>query len=102
MSQDNGTLHAVSGGITVVIAALLGFSVTMLARSDADADEHDKLKDMVVIEASLAMKTNKKKITQPQKDMRAPDPTKKVEGVKKDDTPPDKKDPDKKDDKKED
>lgn len=102
MTENNGTLHGVSVGITAVLVAALGLSVTVLAKPDEQVDQHDVLKDMVVIEASLAMKTNKKKATQPQKDMRAPDPTKKVEGVKKDDAPPDKKDPDKKDDKKED
>lgn len=96
--MSNQTLHVVSGVGTAIAVAALGLGLVLLATPNADADKQDPLKDMVVIEASLAMKSNKKKVTQPQKETRAPDPTKTPEGVKKDATPPDKQDAKKKDD----
>lgn len=91
-------LHLVAGVGTALLAALLALPLGLAAR--ADAPEHTHLDDMVVIEASLAMRTSSKKITQPQKDTRPPDPTKKPDGVSRDENkkPVDKKDEDKKKD----
>lgn len=67
----------------VVGIVLLGGGVTasvVASEGEAKADDKSDMKDMQVIEASLAMKKEKKKV-QPQKEFREPDPVKKPDGV---------------------
>lgn len=102
MSFNNSQLHGFAFLGTLVLAGSL-FGTTLYLTEAAGAAPGPQLKDMVTIEASLARKSEKKK--QPQKELKAPEPTVKPEGVSHDenkqplDKPPEDKKPAKPDDK---
>jgi len=107
MSMEEGQMHAIAGASTVVLTAAmcLPFILPLFFSQCAGEDiALAPLEEMEVIEASLAMRKNSKKQAQPQKDMQPPDPTKKPDGVsrdenkKVDDKKPDEKKPDEKSD----
>ncbi|HEX7838505.1 MAG TPA: TonB C-terminal domain-containing protein [Kofleriaceae bacterium] len=95
MSFNNGQMHGVALAGTVVLSCAL-FGGTLYLTEAADAAHQPELKEMITIEASLARKAEKKK--QPQKELKAPEPEVKPEGVSHDETkkPPEKKPEDKK------
>lgn len=95
MSFSNGQIHGVALVSTFVLAAGL-FGGTLYLTEAAEAAHQPELKEMITIEASLARKSEKKR--QPQKELKAPEPPVKPEGVSHDETkkPPDKKPEDKK------
>jgi outer membrane biosynthesis protein TonB len=105
MSLNNGQLHACAFvGTLVVLAGALFGTTLYLTEAAAGATHEPPLKEMVTIEASLARKSEKKQ--QPQKELKAPEPEVKPEGVSHDETkkpiekkPEDKKKPPKHDDK---
>lgn len=96
MSFNNSQLHGFAIVGTTVLAGAL-FGGTLYLSEAAGATHQPQLKEMVTIEASLARKSVKKK--QPQKELKAPEPPDKPEGVSRDehkkplDKKPDKKHP---------
>ena len=94
MSFSNSQLHGFALVGTTVLAAAL-FGGTLYLSEAAGATHEPQLKEMVSIEASLARKSVKKK--QPQKELKAPEPPDKPEGVSHDENKkPLEKKPDKK------
>jgi outer membrane biosynthesis protein TonB len=81
MSFSNPTLHGFAFLGTVVLGGGLLGSVVLLAQT-AEAAHEPPLREMITIEASLARKSVKK--TQPQKELKAPEPPAKPEGVSRD------------------
>jgi len=102
MSLNNGQLHGFALLGTIVLGGSL-FGATLYLTGAAEASHEPLLKEMVTIEASLARKSVKKQ--QPQKQLKAPEPTVKPEGVSHDenkkplDKPKDENKPAKPDDK---
>src|SRR5215510_10545471 len=95
MSFNNGQMHGFALAGTLVLSGAL-FGGTLYLTESAEAAHQPELKEMITIEASLARKAEKKK--QPQKELKAPEPEVKPEGVSHDE---DKKPPEEpKDDKK--
>lgn len=101
MSLKDGEMQAVSVLGAGMMSAILFGGIFFF--TNAAPEQHIKLGQMTMIEASLAYKSSK--ATQPQKKFRSPDPVKKAEGVshdenKKVDKKPEDKDkkPPKKDD----
>jgi outer membrane biosynthesis protein TonB len=95
MSFNNGQMHGFALVGTLVLSAAL-FGGTLYLTEAAEAAHEPELKNMITIEASLARKAEKK--VQPQKELKAPEPEVKPEGVSHDETkkPPEKKPEDKK------
>lgn len=95
MSYNNGQMHGLALVGTVVLSGAL-FGGTLYLTEAAEAAHPPELKEMITIEASLARKSEKKK--QPQKELKAPEPEVKPEGVSHDEKkpPPTKKPEDKK------
>lgn len=95
MSFNNGQMHGLALVGTVVLSGVL-FGGTLYLTEAAEVPHEPQLKDLITIEASLARKSEKKR--QPQKELKAPEPVAKPEGVSRDETkkPPDKKPEDKK------
>jgi outer membrane biosynthesis protein TonB len=93
--QNNGQLHGFALAGTIVLSAG-SFGAMLYLTQTAEAAHQPELQEMITIEASLARKSEKKK--QPQKELKAPEPEVKPEGVSHDETrkPPDKKPDDKK------
>jgi outer membrane biosynthesis protein TonB len=92
MSLKNGQLHGFAfAGTFVLVGTLFGTTVYL---SQAEGAPHEpELKEMIAIEASLARKSEKK--AQPQKQLKAPEPPVKPEGVSHDENKkPDDKKPD--------
>jgi outer membrane biosynthesis protein TonB len=83
MSLNNSQLHGFAFVGTLVLAGAL-FGTTLYLTEAAGATHEPQLKEMVTIEASLARKSEKKK--QPQKELKAPEPEVKPEGVSHDET----------------
>ncbi len=83
MSFNNRQLHGFAVVGTFVIGGSLLFA-TLYLTGAAEASHEPELKEMVTIEASLARKSVKKQ--QPQKQVQAPEPTVKPEGVSHDET----------------
>jgi len=104
MSLNNSQMHGAALVATIVVAGAL-FAVTFYAAQSVEPPHEPPLKEMITIEASLARKSVKQK--QPVKELKAPEPPVKPEGVsrdenkkpveppKKDDKKPPKKPPDK-------
>jgi outer membrane biosynthesis protein TonB len=94
MSFNNSQMHGFALVGTLALSALL-FGGTLYMTEAAEAAHQPELKEMITIEASLARKAEKKK--QPQKELKAPEPEVKPEGVSHDETkkPPEKKPEDK-------
>ena len=94
MSFNNSQMHGFALVGTLVLSAVL-FGGTLYLTEAAEAAHQPELKEMITIEASLARKSEKKK--QPQKELKAPEPEVKPEGVSHDETkkPPEKKPEDK-------
>lgn len=86
MSLKTTELHVVSGLGAVFLTAAIFFPSLWLTTS-AKADNRPPLEEMNVIEASLAMKKTSKS-RQPKKEMQAPQPLAKPEGVSRDETKP--------------
>jgi outer membrane biosynthesis protein TonB len=93
--ESNGPLHGCAFLGTFVLTAGLFGGVLYMTES-AEANHEPPLKEMMTIEASLARKAEKKQ--QPQKELKAPEPPPKPEGVSRDaeKKPPEKKPEDKK------
>ena len=89
MSFNNGQMHGLALISTFVLSGAL-FGGTLYMTEAAEAEHQPELKEMVTIEASLARKSEQKK--QPQKELKAPEPEVKPEGVSHDETkkPPEK------------
>lgn len=81
MSFSNGTLHGFAMFGTLVLTTGL-FGGTLYFTKTAEAAHVPPLREMMTIEASLARKSVKK--TQPQKELKAPEPPAKPEGVSRD------------------
>jgi outer membrane biosynthesis protein TonB len=103
MSFNNGQMHGFALVGTAVLSGAL-FIGTLYMTEAAEAAHQPELREMITIEASLARKSVKKK--QPQKELKAPEPEVKPEGVSHEETkklpekkPEDKKPPKKPDDK---
>jgi outer membrane biosynthesis protein TonB len=94
MSFNNSQMHGFALVGTLVLSAAL-FGGTLYLTEAAEAAHQPELKEMITIEASLARKSEKKK--QPQKELKAPEPEVKPEGVSHDENkkPPEKKPEDK-------
>ena len=93
MSATNAQMHGLALAGTVVLAGGL-FVATALASGVSEARQEPRLKELVTIEAQLARKSEKKR--QPQKELKAPEPPAKPEGVSHDENKkPDEKKPDK-------
>ena len=94
MSFNNGQMHGLALIGTFALSGAL-FGGTLYLTEAAEAAHQPELKEMITIEASLARKAEKKK--QPQKELKAPEPEIKPEGVSHDETkkPPEKKPEDK-------
>lgn len=101
MSLNNSQLHGFAFAGTLVFSAAL-FGGTLYLTQTAEVVHQPPLKEMMTIEASLARKAEKK--TQPQKELKTPEPPPKPEGVSRDadKKPPEKKPEEKKPPKKED
>lgn len=95
MSFNNGQMHGLALVGTFLLSGAL-FGGTLYLTEAAEAAHQPELKEMITIEASLARKSEKKK--QPQKELKAPEPEVKPEGVSRDEKkpPPTKKPEDKK------
>jgi outer membrane biosynthesis protein TonB len=95
MSFNNGQMHGLALVGTFVLSGAL-FGGTLYLTEAAEAAHPPELREMITIEASLARKSEKKK--QPQKELKAPEPEVKPEGVSHDENkpPPPKKPDDKK------
>jgi outer membrane biosynthesis protein TonB len=89
MSFNNGQMHGLALISTFVLSGAL-FGGTLYMTETAEPDHQPELKEMVTIEAALARKSEQKK--QPQKELKAPEPEVKPEGVSHDETkkPPEK------------
>jgi outer membrane biosynthesis protein TonB len=90
MSFNNNQMHGFAlVGTFVLTGALFGGTLYLTEAAELDAHQPE-LKEMVTIEASLARKSEQKK--QPQKELKAPEPDVKPEGVSHDENkkPPDK------------
>ena len=85
MSFNNGQMHGLALVGTVILSGAL-FGGTLYLTKAAEAAHQPELKDLVTIEASLARKSEKKK--QPQKELKAPEPEVKPEGVSHDENKP--------------
>src|SRR5678816_1452431 len=83
MSFNNSQMHGFALVGTLVLSAVL-FGGTLYLTEAAEAAHQPELKEMLTIEASLARKSEKKK--QPQKELKAPEPPVKPEGVSHDET----------------
>jgi outer membrane biosynthesis protein TonB len=96
MSLNNSQMHGTALVATIVVAGGL-FVVTFFYAAQAEVPHEPPIKEMITIEASLARKSVKQK--QPVKELKAPEPPVKPEGVSRDEN---KKpvEPPKKDDKK--
>jgi len=81
MSFNNAQLHGLALVGTFVLTGAL-FGGTLYMTEAAGAPHEPELKEMVAIEASLARKSVKKQ--QPQKELKAPEPPVKPEGVSRD------------------
>jgi outer membrane biosynthesis protein TonB len=81
MSFNNGQMHGLALVGTVALSGAL-FGGTLYLTEAAEAAHPPELKEMITIEASLARKSVKKK--QPQKELKAPEPEVKPEGVSRD------------------
>ncbi len=81
MSFNNAQLHGLALVGTFVLTGAL-FGGTLYLTEAAGAPHDPELKEMVAIEASLARKSVKKQ--QPQKELKAPEPPVKPEGVSRD------------------
>src|SRR5215467_13584638 len=94
MSFNNGQMHGLALVGTVLLSGAL-FGGTLYLTEAAEVEHQPELKEMITIEASLARKSEKKK--QPQKELKAPEPEVKPEGVSHDEhkKPPEKKPEDK-------
>jgi outer membrane biosynthesis protein TonB len=94
MSFNNSQMHGFALVGTLALSAAL-FGGTLYMTEAAEAAHQPELKEMITIEASLARKAEKKK--QPQKELKAPEPVVKPEGVSHDENkkPPEKKPEDK-------
>lgn len=92
MSFNNSQMHGFALLGTLALSAGL-FGGTLYMTEAAEAAHQPELKEMITIEASLARKSEKKK--QPQKELKAPEPEVKPEGVSHDENkkPPEKKKP---------
>jgi outer membrane biosynthesis protein TonB len=95
MSFNNGQMHGLALVGTFALSGALFFA-TLYMTEAAEAVHQPELKEMITIEALLARKSEKKK--QPQKELKAPEPEVKPEGVSHDEKklPPPKKPEDKK------
>ena len=95
MSFNNSQMHGLALVGTIVLSGALFGGILYLTEA-AEAKAEPPLREMITIEASLARKAEKKK--QPQKELKAPEPEVKPEGVSHDETrpPPEKKPEDKK------
>ena len=95
MSLNNSQLHGFAFAGTIVFSIAL-FGGTLYMTQAADVAPVPPLKEMITIEASLARKAEKK--VQPQKELKAPEPPPKPEGVSRDENkkPEDKKPEEKK------
>jgi outer membrane biosynthesis protein TonB len=78
MSFNNGQMHGFALLGTVVLTGAL-FVGTLYLSEAAETTHEPQLQEMITIEASLARKSVKKK--QPQKELKAPEPPVKPEGV---------------------
>ena len=94
MSFNNSQIHGFALVGTIALSAAL-FGGTLYMTESAEAAHQPELKEMIAVEALLARKAEKKK--QPQKELKAPEPEVKPEGVSHDETkkPPEKKPEDK-------
>jgi outer membrane biosynthesis protein TonB len=81
MSFNNSQLHGLALVGTVVLAGSL-FGGTLYMAEAGVVTHEPQLKEMVTIEAALARKSEKKQ--QPQKELKAPEPPPKPEGVSRD------------------
>jgi outer membrane biosynthesis protein TonB len=81
MSPSNSQLHGFALAGTIVLTIVL-FGGTLYLTEAAEVDPVPPLKEMMTIEASLAKKAEKK--VQPQKELKAPEPPPKPEGVSRD------------------
>ena len=79
MSTSNVTLHGLAGTGTLVLVGGAGLVIALLGQAAPPPPHEPPLKDMIAIEASLAKKSEKK--VQPQKELKAPEPPPKPEGV---------------------
>jgi len=95
MSFNDGQMHGFALVGTLVLSAAL-FGGTLYLTEAADVPHEPVLKEMITIEASLARKSVKKQ--QPQKELKAPEPVAKPEGVSRDENKPPPPPPDKKPD----
>ncbi|HEX3759194.1 MAG TPA: TonB C-terminal domain-containing protein [Kofleriaceae bacterium] len=85
MSFNNGQMHGLALVGTFVLSGAL-FGGTLYMTEAAEPAHQPELKEMITIEASLARKSEKKK--QPQKELKAPEPVAKPEGVSHDENKP--------------
>lgn len=85
MSFNNGQMHGLALVGTVVLSGAL-FGGTLYLTEAAEAAHQPELKEMITIEASLARKAEKKQ--QPTKELKAPEPEVKPEGVSRDEKKP--------------
>lgn len=85
MSFNNSQMHGVALAGTIVLAGSV-FGTTLYMTGAAEVSHVPPLKEMVTIEASLARKAEKKQ--QPQKELKAPEPEVKPEGVSHDEHKP--------------
>jgi outer membrane biosynthesis protein TonB len=83
--QHNGPLHGCAFVGTLALTACLFIGVLYLT-DETEASHVPPLKEMMTIEASLARKAEKK--VQPQKELKAPEPPPKPEGVSRDENKP--------------
>lgn len=79
MSTSNVTLHGLAGTGTLVLVGAAGVVVALLGQAAPPPPHEPPLKEMIAIEAQLAKKAEKK--VQPQKELKAPEPPPKPEGV---------------------
>ncbi len=86
MSMKNTEMHVVAGvGAVLPLAVFFVLSTVFGFFESSRADDGPKLEDKLVIEASLARRTNKSKVLQPKKDLAPAEKTKKPDGVSRDD-----------------
>jgi len=83
MSFNNGQMHGFALLGTLALSGVL-FGGTLYMTEAVAAPHQPELREMITIEASLARKAEKKK--QPQKELKAPEPEIKPEGVSHDET----------------
>src|SRR5262249_16978946 len=85
MSFNNSQMRGLALVGTIVLSGGLFGGILYLTEA-AEANTEPPLKEMMTIEASLARKSEKK--VQPQKELKAPEPEVKPEGVSHDETKP--------------